>query len=145
MSKITTWEDLLASDLPLRGNDVRYGTLYTEYAIVEKPTDSSLRLNYGLIIVSVIHHVQDPLSENTEAMLVVMEAPLDLLHGDRPYVPVTHVVPHYRTADNLGLTGNHADPNVYSVLVSTDKLREIMFSDTPEPLKQWEVDILSDT
>lgn len=145
MSKISTWKELLASDLPQRCDDVGYDTLYKEFAIIEKPTDSSLRLNYGLIIVSVNHHVQDPLSENTEAMLVVMEAQLDLLHGNKPYVPVTHVVPHYRTADNLGLTGNHADPDVYSVLVSTDKLGEIMFSDTPEPLKQWEVDILSDS
>lgn len=146
MSKISTWEELLASDLPLRGEDVTYDSLHNHYAIIRKPDDNLLRLEWGLVIMSVIHPVFDRLaSREEELMVVVREAELELAYGDTYYVPWSGASPHYRTAGPLGLTGNHADPNVYSVLVSTDKLGEIMFSDTPEPLKQWEVDILSDT
>jgi hypothetical protein len=148
MPQIHTWKELLESDLPLRGDDVSYDSLYKEFAIIAKPNDDLLRLDYGLIIMSVIHPVKDPLAADAEQMLVVMEAPLvetveDGAYTAKPYVPVQGVIAHYRTADNLGLVGNHADPNVHSVLVPTDKLDQIRFTYTPVPLKQWEVDILS--
>jgi hypothetical protein len=143
MNSIRTWEELLASDLPLRGDEVSYKSMYKEFAIIGRPEDGLLRLDWGLIIVSVIHSVFDTQVMHEELMLVVMEAQLDLVHGNKPYVPVAHVVPHYRTADNLGLVGNHADVSVHSVLVPTDKLDQIEFSLIPEPLKAWERKALS--
>lgn len=142
MSAIRTWEELLASDLPLRGNEVDYSTVGNHFAIIHNHQDGLLRLDWGVVIESVIHQVHDPLAKDPEPMLVVLEAQLNPQHGDL-YVPVRGIFPHYRTANNLGLVGNHADISAYSVLVATDKLHMIGFTDTPEPLKQYEKELLS--
>lgn len=143
MSTIRTWEELLASNLPLHGDEVGYSSVGKEFGIIHKPTDNLLRLDWGLCILSVIHPVLDTVVNHEELMLVVREAALDLIHGDKPYLPASVGRAHYRTAQPLGLIGNHADINVHSVLVSTDKLDLIEFSDIPEPLKRWEADLLS--
>lgn len=61
MNSIRTWEELLTSDLPLRGDEVNYSSVGSHFASVRKPDDSFLRIDWGLVILSVIHSVIDPL------------------------------------------------------------------------------------
>jgi hypothetical protein len=150
MPTISTWEELLASDLQLNGADVCFSTVYKQFAIIVNHEDGLLRLDWGLMVLSVIHPVKDPIIHDAELMLIVTEAPLVLAPGEapfapKPYVPTGNIAPHYRTADNLGLVGNHHDLSVHSVLVPIDKLDQISFTDSPAQLKQWELDILSNT
>lgn len=146
MKKIATWEELVASDLPLSYDEARTEAVTNcDYATVVKPTDGKMRLNFGLIINSIVHEVEG------EVMLVVQEGQMVVTPPEpdgftqTPYPNTVGTLPHYRMAVSLGLTGNHHDTNTHSVLVPISKLDQIEFSTDPEPLLAWEKELLDNS
>ena len=119
---IRTWDELIASRLVLTGDEVNRDIRHKQFAAITKDPDRRLRLNYGVIIQSVIHQVDH------ELMIVVMTGTVSQVMGSTSVKHyVTHVLPvtQYRNAASLGLQGNHRDTAADTLLVSLDKLASL--------------------
>lgn len=133
MALISTWKQLISSDLPLGGDEIDLNMIDVHCAIITRCDDGLLRLNRGMVIYSLIHPVQANKNYPAEPMLVVQKGMVFLFHDGMTVFPDAYR-PQYTLAEPLGLTGNNHDLNVKSVLVSIGKLDQVKFT----PMEDWE-------